>query len=274
MNTDQFFIAGMQGAREIPAYRAAYSIFINFQMLAVAFGAISGVFIAQLWKAGEVARVQRLVVKNLRLGLSIMIAGGACVLGLGQHLFNLWIGHGNYIGPRIAGTFFVLLVLDTQATIIATSSRATEDEAFVICTGAAAVLNVILTLILGARYGLFGIALATLLAQGATSYWFMCYRGLRRLRMSLRIHLREVVAPVVLLLLVTLVTVRSLASLLSAQPDWIIVAAAVLAQARCCAAAFGCWCSILPKKIRIRHADSLFAGNVRLIRPGNNESGK
>jgi O-antigen/teichoic acid export membrane protein len=229
MNTDQFFIAGMQGAREIPAYRAAYSMFINLQMLSIAFGANAGVFVAQLWKAGEIAKVQRLVVHNLRLGLSIMIAGGACVLGLGQHLFNLWIGHGNYIGPRIAGTFFVLLILDTQATIISTSSRATEDEAFAVCTGIAAVLNVVLTLILGAHYGLFGIALATLLAQGATSYWFMCYRGLRRLRMSLRAHLREVVAPAVLLLIVTLVTVRSVASFMSAKPDWLIVAAAMLA---------------------------------------------
>ncbi len=229
MNTDQFFIAGMQGAREIPAYRAAYSIFINLQMLSVAFGASAGVFIAQLWRAGEIVRVQRIVVHNLRLGLSIMVAGGACVLGLGQHMFNLWIGHGNYIGPRIATVFFLLLVLETQSCIIATSSRATEDEAFVLCAGAAAALNVALTFILGARYGLFGIALATLLAQGATSYWFMCYRGLRRLRMSLRTHVREVVVPVGTLLVITLVMVRSVVSLMGGRPDWLIVAVAVLA---------------------------------------------
>jgi O-antigen/teichoic acid export membrane protein len=236
MNTDQFFIAGMQGAREIPAYRAAYTIFFNLQTLSVAFGANASIFIAQLWKAGEVARIQRIVVNNLRLGLSIMVTGGACVLGLGRHLFNLWIGHGNYIGPRIAWVFFLLLVLETQSYLISVSSRATEDEAFVICTAAAAVLNIALTLILGARYGLFGIALATLLAQGATSYWFMCYRGLRRLRMSLRAHLRDVVAPVFLLLIVTLVMVRSLTSFMSAKPDWLIVVAAVLATGSllCC----------------------------------------
>jgi O-antigen/teichoic acid export membrane protein len=229
MNTDQFFIAGMQGARQIPSYRAAYSIFINLQMLAVAFGGSAGVFIAQLWKAGEVARVQRLVIHNLRLGLSIMVTGGGCVLGLGQHLFNLWIGHGNYIGPRIASIFFLLLVLETQSYIISTSSRATEDEAFVICTAAAAVLNVTLTFILGARYGLFGIALATLLAQGATSHWFMCYRGLRRLHLSVSAHVREVVAPVGLLLIVTLVMVRCVASFMGGKPDWLVVIAAVLA---------------------------------------------
>jgi O-antigen/teichoic acid export membrane protein len=228
MNTDQFFIAGMQGAREIPAYRAAYSIFYNLQTLSVAFGANAGVFIAQLWRAGEIARVQRIVLHNLRLGLSIMVTGGACVLGLGHHLFNLWIGHGNYIGPRIAWVFFILLALETQSFIIATSSRATEDEAFAVCAGVAALLNVAFTFVLGARYGLFGIALATLIAQGATSYWFMCYRGLRRLRMSLRAHLRDVAAPALLLLIVTLVMVRSLVSFMSAQPDWLIVAAAAL----------------------------------------------
>jgi O-antigen/teichoic acid export membrane protein len=236
MNTDQFFIAGMQGAGQIPSYRAAYTVFINLEVLAIAFGASAGPFIAQLWKVGEVARIHRIVVHNLRFGLSIMVTGGACVLGLGQHLFNLWIGHGNYIGPRIAWVFFILLVLETQSYIIATSSRATEDEAFAICTGAAAVLNIVLSFILGVRYGLFGIALATLLAQGATSYWFMCYRGLRRLRMSLRAHFWEVVAPIFLRLVVTLVSVRSLTSALSGRPDWLIVMAAGLASGMllCC----------------------------------------
>lgn len=228
MNTDQFFIAGMQGAREIPSYRAAYSIFLNLEMLSIAFGASAGVFIAQLWQAGEIARVQRIVVHNLRLGLSIMVTGGACVLGLGTHLFNLWIGHGNYIGPRIAWVFFLLLVLETQSNIIATSSRATEDEAFAVCTVSAAILNVYFSFTLGAKYGLFGIALATLLAQGATSYWFMWYRGLRRLRMSLRAQVKQVVAPICLLFIAAFSAVHTLTHVMAAKPDWLIVAAAVL----------------------------------------------
>lgn len=228
MNTDNFFIAGMKGAREIPSYKAAYSVFINLMMLSITFAASSGVFIAQLWKANELARIHRLVIHNLRLGLSFMVTGGACVLGLGQHLFNLWIGRGNYVGPQIPWVFFTLLVLETQSTIIATSSRATEDEAFAVCAVLAAIVNVILSFILGARYGLFGIALATLIAQGTTSHWFMCYRGLRRLRMSLRAHLKEVVVPIFLLFIATLASVRGVVSSMAAKPDWAIDAAAAL----------------------------------------------
>jgi O-antigen/teichoic acid export membrane protein len=228
LNTDQFFIAGLRGAAQIPAYRAAYSIFINLQMLSVALAASSGVFIAQLWQAGAVQRVHRIVSHNLRLGLSVMVTGGGCVLGLGQRLFNVWIGHGNFIGMRICYVFFLLLVLETQSFIIATSSRATEDEAFALCAATAAVLNITLSFVLGARFGLFGIALATLIAQLATSHWFMCYRGLRRLQLSLRAHAKEVLAPMGILFALTFGTVRGASILMSGYRDWTAVVVAML----------------------------------------------
>ncbi len=46
-------------------------------------------------------------------------------------------------------------------------------------------------------YGLLGIAAGTLIAQLLTNGWFMSYRGLRRLSMSLREHVTDVVIPVV-----------------------------------------------------------------------------
>jgi O-antigen/teichoic acid export membrane protein len=248
LNTDQFFIAGLRGAAQIPAYRAAYSIFINLQMLSVALAASSGVFIAQLWQAGAVQRVHRIVGHNLRLGLSVMVTGGACVLGLGQRLFNVWIGHGNFIGMRISWVFFVLLVLQTQAFIIATSSRATEDEAFAVCAVVAAVLNVTLSFVLGARFGLFGIALATLIAQLATSHWFMCYRGLRRLQLSLRSHVKEILVPIGILFGITFGTVRGTSILMSGYGDWTVVIVAMLIAG----SLLGCniWLLVLDKSQR------------------------
>jgi O-antigen/teichoic acid export membrane protein len=230
LNSDQFFIAGMKSASSIPAYRATYIMFLNLQILAVGFAASSGVFIAQLWQTGDVARVQRIVIHNLRLGLSIMVTGGACLLALGQRLSNVWIGHGNYIGTTIACVFFTLLVLETQSYIIATGSRATEDEAFAVCAFIAAVLNVVLSLVLGAKYGLLGIALATLIAQLATCHWFMCYRGLQRLRIGLMAHLKEVVAPAALLFVITLSIVSSVIYVMRSKPDWVVIVAAMFSS--------------------------------------------
>lgn len=248
LNTDQFFIAGLRGAAQIPAYRAAYSVFINLQMLSVAIAASSGVFIAQLWQAGAVQRVHRIVRHNLLLGLSVMVTGGGCVLGLGQRLFNVWIGHGNFIGLKISSVFFLLLFLETQSFIIATSSRATEDEAFALCAVTAAILNITLSFALGIKFGLCGIALATLLAQMATSHWFMCYRGLHRLQLNVRSHFTEVLAPIGILFCLTFGIVRGTSIWMAGYKDWTTVVVAMLIAG----SLLGCsiWLLVLDKSQR------------------------
>ena len=45
------------------------------------------------------------------------------------------------------------------------------------------------------RFGLVGLAAGTLIAQSLTAYWFVPYRGLRRLRMGLRQYLGSVLVP-------------------------------------------------------------------------------
>jgi O-antigen/teichoic acid export membrane protein len=248
-NTDQFFIAGFQGAARIPAYRAAYIVFLNLQMLAVTIASSSSVFVAQLWQAGAVAEVQRIVVRNLRLGLAMMAAGGACVLALGPRLFDLWIGHGNYIGAAISSIFFILLFLEAQAYTIATCSRATEDEAFVVSSCVAAVLNISLSWVLGKKYGLIGIALGTLIAQAPTNHWFMCYRGLRRLQMGFWRHVREVLIPASFLFTVTFCVVQILGRMMSSQPDWIVVGTSVTFAGSVLATAI--WLLVLSPSARV-----------------------
>ena len=196
LNTDQFFIASLSGAAQIPAYRAAYLVIYNLNMMASTFAGASAVFISHLWQAGQIAEVHRVVVRNLRLGLGIMTSGGACILVLGPRLFDVWLGPGNFIGLPILTIFFVLTFLESQCYIITLGSRATEDEAFAIWALGAGVLKMTLSAILGLRYGLIGIAASTLIAQLATNHWYMVYRGLKRLGISLESHVVNVLLPV------------------------------------------------------------------------------
>jgi O-antigen/teichoic acid export membrane protein len=196
LNTDQFFIASLSGAAQVPAYRAAYLVLYNLNVLSVIVAGTSTVFISHLWQAGKIAEIHRIVVRNLRLGLALMAAGGACILLLGPRLFDVWLGAGNFIGYPILAVFFVLLFLEAQSSAIALGSRATEDEAFAFWSLGSAALKLVLAGILGVRYGLPGIACSTLVAQLATNHWYMVYRGLRRLRLSFRSHLVDVLLPV------------------------------------------------------------------------------
>jgi peptidoglycan biosynthesis protein MviN/MurJ (putative lipid II flippase) len=163
-------------------------------------------------------------------------------------LFNVWIGHGNFIGMKISCVFFLLLFLETQSFIIATSSRATEDEAFALCAVTAAVLNVSLSFTLGVKYGLFGIALATLIAQMATSHWFMCYRGLRRLQLSVRSHATEVLMPMCVLFCLTFGIARGTSIWMAGYRDWMAVVVAMLIAG----SLLGCsiWLLVLDKSQR------------------------
>src|SRR5216684_1809749 len=196
-NTDQFFIAASKGADAIPAYRAAYLAVLNLNMLAVTFASASAVFVSHLWQAHEIAALHNIVRRNVRLGLLIMLCGGAFIISLGQRLFDVWIGPGRFIGYPTLIVFIVLLTLEAHSFIIVTSSRATEDEAFAVWALAAGLLKLAGSWLLMQRYGLFGIAAGSLLAQLLTNHWYMGFRGLRRLGMSLREHTKRVLLPCV-----------------------------------------------------------------------------
>ena len=210
LNTDQFFIASLNGAAQIPAYRAAYLVVYNLNMMATTFAGASTVFISHLWQAGQIAEVHRVVVRNLRLSLGIMASGGACILVLGPRLFDVWLGPGNYIGLPILTIFFALTFLESQCYSITLSSRATEDEAFAYWALGAGALKLVLSALLGYRFGLIGIAASTLIAQLATNHWYMVYRGLKRLRLSFESHLLNVLLPVAGLFVVVMISVSLL----------------------------------------------------------------
>ena len=196
LNTDQFFIASLNGAAQIPAYRAAYLVLYNLNMMSVTVAGASAVFVSHLWQAGQIQEVHRVVLRNLRLGLGIMAGGGACVLVLGHYLFDVWLGRGNFIGHPILIIFFLLLFLEAHCFIITVGSRATEDEAFAFWALGAGLLKLTLSFLLGLRFGLLGIAASTLLAELATNHWYMVYRGLNRLQIRLRDHFVKVLLPV------------------------------------------------------------------------------
>ena len=250
LNTDQLLIAKMDGAAELPAYRAAYLVLLNLNMLAVTVASSSAVFISHLWQAGNLPELHRIVVRNLRVGLGMMACGGACILALGPRLFEVWIGPGNFIGYKILSIFFLLLFLEAQCFIIATSSRATEDEAFAGWAITAGLLKLGFSYVLGLRFGLIGIALGTLSAQLVTNHWFMVFRGLTRLQLSLNQHAAKVLLPVAVLFLSTLLLVSAIRTALSNAPAWSIVSACIFVTGVVLAVAF--WAQVLDPSQRAR----------------------
>jgi Na+-driven multidrug efflux pump len=220
-NTDQFFIASAQGTENIPAFRAAYVFVHNITVLAVTVGLASVVFVSQFWQAGDLKQVHRIVERNSRLALLIMLCSAALGITVGKSVFDVWLGRGNFIGYGVLGIFFLYETLEAHAYVLSSSSRATEDEAFGFTSVLAGLLKILFALVLMRALGLLGLALATLIALAATNHWYMVLRGLRRLQFSLRSYLVRVLLPAIGWFVAAVGAGWATAAALARASDWI-----------------------------------------------------
>ena len=137
----------------------------------------SQVFISHLWQQGNIKSVHLILKRNSRVGWLIMLAGSACLLVIGKPLFEWWLGPGNFIGYAVLGAFLMSETMEVQSYIIASSSRATEDEAFAISAVTGGLAKLGMSWLLAHWLGLFGIALGTVIGLLFTNQWYMTLRG-------------------------------------------------------------------------------------------------
>jgi O-antigen/teichoic acid export membrane protein len=193
LRTDSYFIALLKGTQNLPSYQAAYTLVANLSQVAMAVAGSSSVFISQAWQAGALSAIHQLTLRNAQMGLSIMAAGVAFLTMAGGEFIELWLGKGNFVGHNVLLVFCIMLTLETQHVILATCSRATDDEKYAPWALTAGVLNIIFTSVLIKPLGLLGVAMGTMLAQMLTSNWYAVYRPMVRLKLNFGVYLRQVV---------------------------------------------------------------------------------
>ena len=220
-NTDSFFIASGEGAADIPAFRAAFLVMLNLHVLACSISQASGVFMTQLWQAGEREEVRRIFQRNLRAGFCLMICGGVAIIAAGESLFNVWLGPSNYVGPAIVSVLVVLFVLEQQSFIIATGCRATEFEPFALWMMGGGILKLILSPILMAKFGLLGLALATFVAQVTIVHGYVAFRGFQRLEFGWGRYLTKVILPSFAVLGAAAILSGGATAMASMAQDWL-----------------------------------------------------
>lgn len=225
MSSDQFFIASFQGAKEIPAYRAAFILVINLGFVSGVFNAASQVFVSHLWQAGQLEQIRTLLRRNVFIGLLCMGCGGAVLIGLGSVLFDLWLRPGNFVGYPVLITFLAIFVIESHANVFGFFGRSTGDEAYAWTSVGAGLLKIFLAFLGIKMFGLLGLALSTLVAQGVTNSWFMVYRAANRLNISLGEHVLKVLVPCAMVFGITLTLVMGVRQFLGhCSPVWQIAA--------------------------------------------------
>jgi O-antigen/teichoic acid export membrane protein len=195
LQTGQYFIGWVRSTAEIPAYAAAYTLVLTIQTFAKSPISATGPFISQAWQAGDLEKAQSLLIRNIRLGMVIMLAGAAVLLACGREVCDIWLGPGHFVGYPILAVFIITLVLDCQHAIAISAGIATGDIPYAPWVFTAGILTLVLTAVLIGPLGLFGVALSTLLAYGVTVNWYAVYRPLRRIRLSIRVYFRKTILP-------------------------------------------------------------------------------
>lgn len=221
----------MLGPEDLPSYRAAYIILLNFNILAVTLSGASTPFIAHLWRSSDLAGISNIVMRNLRYGLVAMAIGSGIITAMENQFFHLWLGPDVSVDPLLLFVFSILLTLDAQSTILSNASRATEDEAFAVSTMTSAFIKATLSVLLIKSYGVVGVAAASLVAQLTTNHWYMVYRALKRLEISFQLLATHVIAPTIVAFVASYAANRLVKALLSDQTAAVAVIAGILVTA-------------------------------------------
>jgi O-antigen/teichoic acid export membrane protein len=243
MRTAPYFIAGMQDASRVPLYQGAYILVSNLAVVAIAVGDATNIYVSHLWREDDPGRVHKLVLTNMRAGLGIMLCGTALLILLGETIITLWLGSGHFIGTGVLATMCLMFALYTQQSLMFGFSRATENEIYGRWYLAAGLLNIALSWVLIGPLGLWGVALATLLAQLPTTSWYILHSGLRRLNIPMSTYLTGVIRPVALFFLVCCGVLGAIAWVPSDMID--PVGRTALAIVACCLLCLGGGWSLL-----------------------------
>ncbi|NEP01917.1 MAG: oligosaccharide flippase family protein [Symploca sp. SIO2E9] len=228
LRTDQYFIAVVSGTKDIPSYHAAYQLASNLMLLAVSFAGASSPFLGQMWQAGDLNRIHKLLIRNCRIGLLIMACGSGFLLISGKELTNLWLGENIFIGYKILATFCIMLTFEVQNVCLIYSARSTGNEEYAISSLGAGILNIFFTMILIKPLGLWGVSLGTLISLMLTDNWYALYKPLIRFKLNLKDYITNVLIVWLLFFVLTLVSasaVKYIFNVTNYNPDWIIVIA-------------------------------------------------
>ncbi len=196
--SDQYIVTSLNGVAELPAYRAAWLLIHNITVIVVTLSAASEVFVSHLWQNQEFDKIHCLLVRNLRVGWILMIGAGGFLFIAAPSLFYLWLGPSNFIGMPIIIVFLIIETLEVQSYTIVTAARATGAESYAVSYLCAGIIKIVLSWLLASYWGLFGVALGTLVALLLTNHWFVPFHGLRKLGFRRRELITKVLFPCLL----------------------------------------------------------------------------
>jgi O-antigen/teichoic acid export membrane protein len=145
------------------------------------------------------------------------------VFSFNQDVVRLWVGAENFAGKPLVFVFsltLIYLVFFSASSIVLTNHL--ELKTLATIRFLEGLINLLLSIILVLRFGMIGVASATLIAGLVTSGWFVPYRACRLLHISFRRISRQVFVGAVLFAVAAVAAYPAQSALPGGDPFWLV----------------------------------------------------
>jgi len=192
LNTDQYFIITFLGTVQLPDYAAAYRLVQIAYMFSATASMMCIPFISRKSAAGDQKGLHSLLFANTTLGMIIHLAAVSILAVFGDHILQIWLGPGHFVGWAVLWVFCIMLTLENHHVIFARFGLSAKiDPTWGKMSLLSGVLNLILTFIGVQWLGLLGVALATLVSQMLTNNWYAVVKTMRILHLRFSDYVHE-----------------------------------------------------------------------------------
>jgi O-antigen/teichoic acid export membrane protein len=199
-------IAATLGTSAIPPYEALSKVAATLMTLALLIVNSSAPHFSMSYAAGEYDTLKQLLVRNLQLGVGLIIVLGSFVAINGDRLVTIWLGSSKFAGFLILWVLLFMVLLEVHHVIFATAVMASGHIVFAWVSVGAGALNILLAVVLVGRFGLLGIAFAIGIAQLVSNNWYVPFVAVRFFKLSVPYLWRHVWLPLTCLLIIEIPT--------------------------------------------------------------------
>ena len=188
-------IAALLGASSVPRFEAVNKMAAAVMVLGSLIANSSTPFVSMAFAAGDHDLVRVHLVRTLRMVMAFVAVALSYLAVFGDRIVGVWIGSSMYAGNKVLWTLLLMTFLETHHVVFAAAVMATGKILFVRAALLAGLINLVLAIYLTRAWGLWGTALAILLAQLSTNNWYAPLVAIRVLHVRVAELIKRVWVP-------------------------------------------------------------------------------
>ena len=216
--TDNIVIAIFRGPGSVSSYAVAYNLMFNMTYLASVISETIFPRFSSLYALDEKQTLRDIFVATTKLSSGIGSIIALLLLLEGTNFLNLWVGESNTIDEITLIMFALMSIIHTAFTPAGLMLQGIgENKGFTISETTNAIINIALSIILVIKYGVWGVAAATLISHILTSSWVVPLLASKHINQPIGKYFIQGILKPIILILPTLATRQFLDTILPVQ---------------------------------------------------------